>query len=81
MILKNEIEKLTDEIHRLEESQNNNKDELLQLKQKLQQTEDDRYNLSKRKDDLEKDLSNLQFQTSEEKDRAKREIESLMKKN
>jgi len=46
---KSEIEKLQDEIHKLEEQQNGNKDELQQLKQKLQQTEDDRYNLAKKK--------------------------------
>jgi len=50
------------------------------LKQKLQQTEDDRYNLSKKKDDLDKEFSNLQFSTSEEKDKAKREIDALIKK-
>jgi len=65
----------------LEEQQNGNKDELQQLKQKLQQTEDDRYNLAKRKDELEKEYSNLQFQTTEEKERAKRDIDSLIKKN
>jgi len=34
----------------------------------------------KKKDELEKEYQNLQFQTSEEKDRAKRDIEALLKK-
>jgi len=34
----------------------------------------------KKKDELEKEYSNLQFQTTEEKERAKRDIDSLIKK-
>jgi len=48
--LKNEIDKLIDEITRLTDASKTNKDESLSLKQKLQQTEDERYNLSKKKE-------------------------------
>jgi len=33
----------------------------------------------KKKDDLDKEYSNLQFSTTEEKDKAKREIDALIK--
>jgi len=78
--LKNEIDKLIDEITRLTDASKTNKDESLSLKQKLQQTEDERYNLSKKRDDLEKDLANLQFQSGEDRERGKRELDNLIKK-
>jgi len=79
--LKQNIEKISDTVHKFEEQSKQDNNELTDLKLRLQKALEQKQILEKSKVDLEKDLGDQKFSLQDIKDKTQRESDSLNKKN